>query len=99
MNLTKVPLYLLIGLLQCSTISSVGCDVVRSRPQCSQLRERGRNVSVDLVAANPDDLGLISADQVFAPDFTNPVSTSDDYIDSISSVCFTRLDGGDIQGN
>src|SRR5437667_4390922 len=91
MNLTKVPLNLLIGLLECSPISCICRNVMRYRSQSRKSLQLGLNTCIDLSATNPDHLGLISAYQVFADNFPNPSRPSNDYIDSTPSVCFTSL--------
>src|SRR5436305_2993040 len=97
MNVAKGLLDLLIGVLQGTVICGVCHEVLRSWSQSCQSFLFRKNVCVDFSATNPDDLGLIGADQIFTPDFTDPTCTSYDDIDSLSAVGFTFLDGGEIQ--
>src|SRR5436305_14857607 len=97
-NLTKLLLHFLISLLQCTAISGVSRDIIRSPPQCRQPLLFSENSCIDPSTANPNNLGMMSAYQGFAPDFPNATCTSDDHIDSPSAVCFTSLEGGDVQG-
>src|SRR5947207_1823695 len=69
---------------------------MRSRSQSGQPLLFGENFSIGLSAANPDNLSLISTDQVFTPDFSNPSCSPDDHIHSTSAVRFTCIKGGDI---
>src|SRR6516162_3422599 len=98
-NLVKLLLNLLISLLQCTAIGGISGEIIRSRPQCRQTLLFSANSCIDLSTTNPNDLGLISADQGFAPDFSNAPCTSNHHIDSPPAVCFTFLEGRDVQGD
>src|SRR5579864_6853233 len=97
MNLIKVAQNVLIGSLEFTPISGISRDVMWPRSQSRQSFLLGKNGSVDLATSNPDDLGLISTDQVFTPDLANTTCSSDDYIDAASAVRFTHIKRGDIQ--
>jgi hypothetical protein len=60
---------------------------------------RGHYVGITLSPANPDDLGLILADEIFTPDGANASCSSNDRIDATSSIGFMRMFRGVIQGN
>src|SRR5436309_1257135 len=65
MNVAKGLLDLLIGVLQGTAIRGVCHEVLRSWSQSCQSFLFRKNVCVDFSATNPDDLGLIGADQIF----------------------------------
>ena len=86
MNLAKVLLDFLIGLLQCTPIGGICHDIMRSRSQSCQPLQFGLDACIALSTANPDHLCLILADQVFAPDFADATCASDDHIDTTRSI-------------
>src|SRR5690349_10035473 len=86
MNLPIALLDLLVSLPQHCLIGSIRCDIVRCRSQGSKPVYFPLDILILGTTTNPDNMSLIGANHVFAPDLSNTTRATNHNIDPFAPV-------------